>query len=57
MRKKFIIEFEYKEIEEDVSGSFKYSIEGAMEELMYDCLEVGQISDFDIIKVEEIKSN
>lgn len=52
MKKKFLIEFEYKS-KEDID--FKYALEVAMDEMLYDCLEVGQISDFDIIKIEEVE--
>lgn len=51
MKKKFIIEFDYKS-EEEVD--FKYALEGAIDDILYDCIEVGQISNFEIIKIEEI---
>ena len=51
MKKKFIIEFDY-ESEEDID--FKYALEGTIDDMLYDCLEVGQISDFDIVKIEEV---
>lgn len=52
MKKKFIIEFDYKS-EEDID--FKYALEGAIDNMLYDCLEVGQISDFDITQIEEVE--
>lgn len=51
MKKKFIVEFNYSS-EKDIDD-FKYLLEGAVEELLYDCLGVGQIQDFDITRIDD----
>lgn len=52
MKKKFIIEFDYK-ADEDIEG-LKYALKETIEDMLYDCREVGQIKDFDIIRIEEV---